>query len=504
MARAGGKAGGSPRSKRAGPEWEATRDLLHPQFPGVGPARELGPDRLSVTSKLCYAIGGAPNQVALSATSFFLQIYLLDIAQITAFHTSLVLFVGKAWGAAADPVGGFFISKSKQTRIGHLMPWILGCTPFMMISYFFLWYLPPFTAGKVVWYLTFNSLFQALSTLYHVPYTALTMFLSTNQHERDSATAYRMTFEVLGTLVGAALQGQLVASAHYSEHCTNHTVDILDQDSLHLHNSSLLVIAHGRKVYMTAAGIIGGLYFVGIVALFLGVKEKVDLYTVKSNTSVPFFMGLRLTIRYGRYVKLTAAFLMISTAVQIEQGNFVLFCIHATDLQSHFQYLVVIILWMIPFTILLVTVPKPGIAYVVAFVSGLSIAAALLLPWSMLPDVVDHFREENPRTAGHETIFYSSYIFFTKISAGIGLGFSSASLQVSGYKSAVCKQVSSVITMLKLLIGAVPAVLIIMGLLILFFYPTGEESEMKYNSKNRRRNRSNTQNLSEKEENTWL
>lgn len=29
-----------------------------------------------------------------------------------------------------------------------------------------------------------------------------------------------MTMEVLGTLIGAALQGQIVASAHFSHHCT--------------------------------------------------------------------------------------------------------------------------------------------------------------------------------------------------------------------------------------------------------------------------------------------
>uniref|UniRef100_A0A8C0U1F0 Uncharacterized protein n=1 Tax=Cyanistes caeruleus TaxID=156563 RepID=A0A8C0U1F0_CYACU len=78
--------------------------------------------RLSVCSKLCYAIGGAPNQVAGSAASFFLQIYLLDIAHITPFHASLVLFIGKASGAVTDPVAGFFISKSRWTKIGRLMP----------------------------------------------------------------------------------------------------------------------------------------------------------------------------------------------------------------------------------------------------------------------------------------------------------------------------------------------------------------------------------------------
>lgn len=38
--------------------------------------------RLSVPSKLCYAIGGAPYQITGSALGFFLQIYLLDVAQV--------------------------------------------------------------------------------------------------------------------------------------------------------------------------------------------------------------------------------------------------------------------------------------------------------------------------------------------------------------------------------------------------------------------------------------
>lgn len=40
-------------------------------------------NRLSVCNKLCYAIGGAPYQITGTALGFFLQIYLLDVAQVT-------------------------------------------------------------------------------------------------------------------------------------------------------------------------------------------------------------------------------------------------------------------------------------------------------------------------------------------------------------------------------------------------------------------------------------
>ncbi|EAX00774.1 hCG1818610, isoform CRA_b, partial [Homo sapiens] len=82
---------------------------------------------------------------------------------------------------------------------------------------------------------------------------------------------------------------------------------------------------------------------------------------------------------------------------------------------------------MVPFAILLAAVPTAPVAYVVAFVSGVSIAVSLLLPWSMLPDVVDDFQLQHRHGPGLETIFYSSYVFFTKLSGACALGISTLS-----------------------------------------------------------------------------
>ncbi|XP_026531318.1 major facilitator superfamily domain-containing protein 2B [Notechis scutatus] len=347
------------------------------------------------------------------------------------------------------------------------------------------------------------------------------MFLSTNQADRDSATAYRMAFEVLGTLIGAALHGQIVAGAHTSSRCIQNETIGLQQNS-----SEVLDVSYGKKVYMIAAGLIGGIYLVGVLSLFFGVKEKVDPYTFMPEKKVPFFKGQKHAMKHQPYLIFTAAFLLILTAVQIEQGNFVLFCTYAANLRSHFQNLVLIILvsatvsvpfWqrflkhfgkkkaacgislMIPSVIMLVTIPNIFLAYFVAFVSGLSIAASFLLPWSMLPDVVDHFRMQNIHLPGHETIFYSSFIFFTKISTGIGMGISSFSLQFVGYKSGMCTQSTRVVITLKILVGGIPSILILLGLSILLLYPINEKSqkEMKDALENSRRNHLNTEKLGE-------
>lgn len=46
---------------------------------------------------------------------------------------------------------------------------MLGCTPFIALAYFFLWFLPPFTSLRGIWYMTFYCLFQALSTVSRWP-----------------------------------------------------------------------------------------------------------------------------------------------------------------------------------------------------------------------------------------------------------------------------------------------------------------------------------------------
>ncbi|XP_030628010.1 major facilitator superfamily domain-containing protein 2B [Chanos chanos] len=483
-----------------------------PAFTKVPQQTDLD-QKLSVCSKLCFAIGGAPNQVAGSATAFFLQIYLLDVAQVNPVQASMVLFIGKAWGAVTDPIVGFFITKSRWTKIGRLMPWMVGCTPFVAVSYFYLWFVPPFTNGRFIWYLGFYCLYQTLITCFHVPYSALTMFLSTDQRERDSATAYRMTMEVLGTLLGAAIQGQIVAKAHTQEHCPHHNVT-----AAHLGNASGAEVikslaqsqdflSHAKEVYMIAAGVISGLFLICTVVMFLGVKEKDDPYAPKTEKTIPFHKGFILVMRHGPYVILTAGFLFISVAIQLIQSNFVLFCTYAVDLQKHFQNIVLTILisavvsipfwqwflqkfgkktaafcgitWIMPFTVMLVIIPNVTVAYVVAVSSGLSVAASLLLPWSMLPDVVDDFRLANPNSKGHEAIFYSFYVFFTKFAAGISLGVSTLCLEFAGYDTGACKQPPPVVYTLKLLIGAAPVAFIITGLMILLLYPISEDIRLR-------------------------
>lgn len=46
---------------------------------------------------------------------------------------------------------------------------VLGCTPFLTVAYFLLWFLPPFTSLRGLWYTGCYCLFQALATVSRWP-----------------------------------------------------------------------------------------------------------------------------------------------------------------------------------------------------------------------------------------------------------------------------------------------------------------------------------------------
>ncbi|XP_070703010.1 sodium-dependent lysophosphatidylcholine symporter 1-B [Pempheris klunzingeri] len=464
-------------------------------------------NRLSVCNKICYAIGGAPYQITGCALGFFLQIYLLDVAQLDPFYASIILFVGRAWDAITDPTVGFLVSRSPWTRFGRMLPWIVLSTPLAVLSYFLIWYVPPFDDGKVLWYLFFYCIFQTLQTCFHVPYSALTMFISSEQKERDSATAYRMTVEVLGTVLGTAIQGQIVGMANAP--CLPGPFDMVadlsnSSKSVGLNDSEPVIsLEHTRAAYMISSGVICSIYVLCAIVLFFGVREQKESCRPRSEP-MSFFQGIKLVMGHGPYAKLVMVFLFTSLGFMLLEGNFALFCSSTLGFRNDFQNILLVIMlsatlaipfwqWfltrfgkktavyagtlsVVPFMILVVCMKSNLIVtYIVSFAAGVGVAAAFLLPWSMLPDVVDDFQVQNPESTGHEALFYSFYVFFTKFASGVSLGISTLSLDFAGYISRGCSQPEAVDITLKVLVSAAPVALIIIGLVILYSYPIDEE-----------------------------
>ncbi|XP_052256460.1 uncharacterized protein LOC127861822 [Dreissena polymorpha] len=470
---------------------------------------------LPLWRKLCFAVGGAPYQTTNTVINFFISIFLLEVAELEPYYVSIILFTGKAWDAVTDPTCGFLVHRT-DTRFGKFRPWILFSAPFSCGAYFCLWYVPNFSVeGKFAWYFCFYCSFQMFLSGLHVPYTSMTMTVTSSQKDRDSVTAYRMVLEAVGVLVAVLVQGQLVAKYRKTGDC-GEAGEITEQ-----------MLKDEKWSYVLGAIIVVSAYLLCACTVFFGSKEKPGFTTAETSG---FFSGARQVITFKPYMLLCASFMFQSLAIAIVQGNLALYCTHAVDMSDQFSTIILVLLvtailamplWqicvgkfgkkstfaagmilLIPALISLMYIPKGDkyVMYPVVVIAGVAVSVALLLPWSMLPDVIDEFYLQHGTRK--ESIFYSFYVFFNKLSMGVGLGISQAVLGIGGYKTGECVQPSSVGLALKMLMVPGPVVMTLVALVALWFYPIDESRRRHIKDEIKRRIESRSSTLIKPQSNT--
>lgn len=103
---------------------------------------------------------------------------------------------------------------------------------------------------------------------------------------------------------------------------------------------------------------------------------------------------------------------------------------------------------------------------------------AHLIPWSMLPDVVD--LDELRTGQRREGIFYSFMILLQKVSLGLGLFIVGQVLEFYGFVEGAAgqpppAQPESALQAIRWVVGPLPALVLLAGLVLTYFYPMTRE-----------------------------
>jgi glycoside/pentoside/hexuronide:cation symporter, GPH family len=123
---------------------------------------------------------------------------------------------------------------------------------------------------------------------------------------------------------------------------------------------------------------------------------------------------------------------------------------------------------------------QPGqelVMYLMAILAGAGVSTAYLIPWSMLPDVIelDELRTGQRR----EGIFYSFMVFLQKICLGIAVAMVLQSLEWAGYRAPIDgvaqTQLPAVLMAIRWSIGPIPTICLFGGLLMAYLYPITKE-----------------------------
>jgi GPH family glycoside/pentoside/hexuronide:cation symporter len=449
-------------------------------------------EKLDFSTKLAYGAGDLGTAITANVLAVFLLIFFTNVAGLSPGLAGSVLMIGKIWDAINDPIVGI-LSDRTQSRWGRRHPWmIFGAIPFG-IFFFLQWIVPQFSSdpnanqwGLFWYYVIISILFNSFYTAVNLPYTALTPELTQDYDERTSLNSFRFAFSIGGSILSLVL-----------------ALGIFDT----IKNSP-------SQQYLALGAISAVISVLPIYWCVWGTRKRVkeaerQRQEVTQPESLPYLQQLKIAFSNRPFVYVIGIYLCSWLAVQntvavipyfvkswmgLTDQDFtkVVMAVQVTGLIMLFVwsevskrvgkkavYFMGMTVWIIAEIGLFFLQPgQVGLMYLLAVMAGVGVSTAYLVPWSMIPDVIE--LDELQTGQRREGIFYGFMVLLQKVALAIGLFLVGVSLQQSGFVAAVAGQAEpnqpqSALWSIRLLIGPVPTVILLIGLLLAYLYPITRE-----------------------------
>ncbi len=425
-------------------------------------------DRLSLSLKIFYLFGDIGISMCVATVAFFMLFFYSDVAHIDPAVVGTMLLLGKIWDAINDPLFGW-ISDRTKSRYGRRKIYLLFGTIPLGIAFALLWYIPKGLSGTLViaWLLVTFFLYFTSITVVSVSYYAMTPELTRDYDERTSLTTFRMVGGSIGYMAGAAFPPLIaglfmtarigwtmvgIMFAGFTILCVYITAFGVKQDpknesppsELPPLESIFICFKNKPYNYLLIQGGITGMSFMlamSYMAFFL-------TYQLNMKEQIPLVMTLFLS------TILVFLFFWKWVADRWEKGP-----TYALGL-------------FIAFSALAATFFLPqgqGLhIYFIVFISGFGMSAQWVLPWSILPDVVEY--DEVLTGERREGMYYGLKGLIGKISDALGLFIGGWALKLFGFVPEAVQSKEALFG-IRIFFGPIPALLIFISLPLLIWFP---------------------------------
>jgi len=436
------------------------------------------PDRLSWRSKLFYGFGDTSFSLTATITAAYFAIFLTDVVGISPGAAAVAIFIGRSWDYINDPLVGY-LSDRTRTRWGRRRPFLLfGALPFAL-SFVLLWVRPPFSgqAALAAYYAAAYVLFESAATFVYMPYFALTPELTSNYDERTALTTYRMFFSILGSLAAF-------------------TVPLMIIGAFRPENAP-------RVLQMGV--IFAAVSFVPLLAVFFTTRERPE-YTRLEQPGLK--ESLRAALKNRPFVFSMVIFLLTWVSIDILQTTLLYFVKYVVRREADSDLIMAVIfvtaLVVLPFwervsrrwnkrrayiagisfwavvqlgLIALNGATPLSLLLGLCVLAGIGVSAAHVLPWSIIPDAIEW--DEWRTGERHEGMFYSLVTLANKAASSIAIPLVLLVLQVTGYVPTAIEQPARALLGIRLVIGPIPALLLLGGIFFAALYPLSREEHAR-------------------------
>lgn len=455
---------------------DETLNELEPALPTAWPAGSFTGKSLPRRLKVLFSTGDISTSIPLAIVMFFQLYFLTDVAGLRPDLAGCAVGIGRIWDAINDPLFGLF-SDRIRTRWGRRRVLLLfGAVP-LGITFCVMWLVPPWgPLGMTAYYAAAFILFDSVFTAVHVGYNSLTPELTTDYDERSSLNGYRMVFSISGTL-GAIILATVLG----------------------------WFIQDSRLLFALLGAGLGLIAMIPPMVVFRVTRERPASQMPQplplrdairaTLTNRPFWMVMGLYLLSWTAASILAATLVYYASyylrvpqqanyfVLLAQGSAILFIPLwvwvARRLDKRRAFILGALSWIVVLLGLFGLQPNQiGFAYLLAALAGSGIATAYVIPWSMVPDII----EQDQLLTGQrrEGSFYAFASFFQKLATGAAIWAMGQALAYTGYitpapGAPLLEQPAAAVEAIRLFMGPVPIILLVLSILFAWGYPLSRE-----------------------------
>lgn len=238
-------------------------------------------------------------------------------------------------------------------------------------------------------------------------------------------------------------------------------------------------------------------------------SENMMMIESKSTFNLSFFQQLKIVFQNKSFLYVIAIYLCSWLAVQLTASIMLYFVVDWMKLpESSFPTvaiavqgtaLIMLFIWQkisqildkkivyfLGSTIWIIAqiglfIVQPGqtkLLYLLAILAGCGVSVAYLIPWSMIPDVID--LDELKTGKRREGIFYGFMVLLQKFGLALGLFLVGITLEMSGFQKTLPGELppiqpESALWAIRLVVAPLPAIVLLIGIILAYFYPITRE-----------------------------
>jgi GPH family glycoside/pentoside/hexuronide:cation symporter len=438
---------------------------------------ELKKDVLPIKTKVNYGLGSLGLQLTSGLFAAWTLTYYIKIVGINPLLWALAFIIHFFWNAINDPLFGY-ISDNTHTKYGRRIPYLMTCSPLLSVSFILLYFVPESTTQEVyfIWLLLTLFVYDSFFTIVGLCFNSLLSDLTIEPEERAKLNLF------------AGLGGGLGIGITY-------VLPILFIKNVQPYGQN-------RPIFLIIVLIIAifGAFFLAFTAF--GIKERPELLPEKEER-LSFWKATKSTLNNKSFLTFVIFNFMITFVVAALLSNLPFYIqdvlnVSSDSLLSSLPLLFYVIFSVIGLPIGIFLNKRFGnkrtiliLSFVVVIglimatfanditianisfaIIGFGFSGQTLLVYTLLADVIDE--DELNTGIRREGMYFGTNALITKPAISLSAAISGMVFFFTAYnqnlKSGEIQPVSAIFG-IKLLIGVIPAVFIILGALVLWYYP---------------------------------